>query len=83
MDAENFFVPSFLRAIKENTEANFRSIMAEPCKGVYTFEMLQPQFCKKLMSEVSHFFPLLYFHAYISFYLFYISVLCSYKILIA
>ncbi|XP_028185813.1 uncharacterized PKHD-type hydroxylase At1g22950-like isoform X1 [Glycine soja] len=55
MDAENFFVPSFLRAIKENTEANFRSIMAEPCKGVYTFEMLQPQFCKKLMSEVDHF----------------------------
>ena len=59
MDAESFFVPSFLRAIKENTEASFRSIMAEPCKGVYTFEMLQPQFCKKLMSEVSHFFPFL------------------------
>ncbi|RZB43554.1 putative PKHD-type hydroxylase [Glycine soja] len=55
MDAESFFVPSFLRAIKENTEASFRSIMAEPCKGVYTFEMLQPQFCKKLMSEVDHF----------------------------
>ncbi|CAJ1977462.1 unnamed protein product [Sphenostylis stenocarpa] len=55
MDAENFFTPSFLRAIKENTEASFRSIMAEPRKGIYTFEMLQPQFCKKLMSEVDSF----------------------------
>jgi len=61
MDAENFFRPSFLRAIKENTEASFRSIMAEPSTGIYTFEMLQPQFCKKLMSEVSHFFPFLSF----------------------
>ncbi|WVY98873.1 hypothetical protein V8G54_031024 [Vigna mungo] len=55
MDAENFFTPSFLRAIKENTEASFRSIMAEPSTGIYTFEMLQPQFCKKLMSEVDSF----------------------------
>ncbi|XP_068491604.1 2-oxoglutarate and iron-dependent oxygenase domain-containing protein CP2-like isoform X2 [Phaseolus vulgaris] len=55
MDAENFFRPSFLRAIKENTEASFRSIMAEPSAGIYTFEMLQPQFCKKLMSEVDNF----------------------------
>ncbi|XP_047158154.1 2-oxoglutarate and iron-dependent oxygenase domain-containing protein CP2-like [Vigna umbellata] len=55
MDAENFFTPSFLRAIKENTEASFRSIMAEPSAGIYTFEMLQPQFCKKLMSEVDSF----------------------------
>ncbi|KAK7390904.1 hypothetical protein VNO78_19094 [Psophocarpus tetragonolobus] len=55
MDAEKFFTPSFLRAIKENTEASFRSIMAEPCKGIYTFEMLQPQFCEMLVSEVDNF----------------------------
>ncbi|KAK7343438.1 hypothetical protein VNO77_12185 [Canavalia gladiata] len=55
MDAENFFSPSFLRAIKENTEASFKSIMAEPCGGIYTFEMLQPQFCEMLVSEVEHF----------------------------
>ncbi|XP_027365876.1 uncharacterized PKHD-type hydroxylase At1g22950-like [Abrus precatorius] len=55
MDAEKFFTPSFIRAIKENTEASFRSIMAEPSRGIYTFEMLQPQFCELLVSEVEHF----------------------------
>jgi len=76
MNAENFFTPSFLRAIKENTEASFRSIMAEPSTGIYTFEMLQPQFCKKLMSEVSHFFPFLSFSCYIILSI-YVSVSCS------
>lgn len=55
MDAEKFFTPSFLRAVEENSEASFRSIMAEPRKGLYTFEMLQPQFCEMLMSEVDNF----------------------------
>ncbi|XP_027364776.1 uncharacterized PKHD-type hydroxylase At1g22950-like [Abrus precatorius] len=55
MDAEKFFTPSFLRAIKENTEASFGSIMAEPSRGIYTFEMLQLQFCELLVSEVEHF----------------------------
>ncbi|XP_020232763.2 uncharacterized PKHD-type hydroxylase At1g22950 [Cajanus cajan] len=55
MDAENFFTPSFLRAIQENTEAAFKSIMHQPCKGIYTFNMLQPLFCQKLISEVIHF----------------------------
>jgi len=63
MDAEKFFTPSFLRAIKENTEESFRSIMTEPCKGIYTFEMLQPRFCEMLVSEV--YISLLCFHAYI------------------
>jgi hypothetical protein len=56
MHSENFFTPSFLRAIKANTAASFRSIMAEPSRGIYTFEMLQPQFCEMLVSEVSHSF---------------------------
>ncbi|KAK7280409.1 hypothetical protein RJT34_25473 [Clitoria ternatea] len=55
LHAENFFTPSFLQAIEENTESSFKSIMAEPSKGLYTFEMLQPQFCEMLMSEVDHF----------------------------
>lgn len=55
MHSEHFLAPSFLRAINENTEASFRSIMAEPSRGVYTFEMLQPQFCEMLVSEVDHF----------------------------
>ncbi|KAG5240431.1 hypothetical protein OIU76_023307 [Salix suchowensis] len=52
MNAANFFVPSFLKAISENSEESFRSIMAEPTAGVYTFEMFQPKFCEMLMAEV-------------------------------
>ncbi|XP_021896169.1 uncharacterized PKHD-type hydroxylase At1g22950-like [Carica papaya] len=55
MNAESFFVPSFLRAIKENTEESFRSIMAEQTPGIFTFEMLQPKFCRLLLSEVENF----------------------------
>ena len=35
-----FFVPSFVKAIGENTEESLRSIMNEPSQGLYTFEML-------------------------------------------
>lgn len=52
MHAANFFVPSFLKAINENSEESFRRIMSEPSPGIYKFEMLQPQFCEKLLSEV-------------------------------
>lgn len=52
MNAANFFVPSFLKAISENSEESFRSIMMEPTPGVYTFEMFQPKFCEMLMAEV-------------------------------
>ncbi|GMP59055.1 hypothetical protein CsSME_00022491 [Camellia sinensis var. sinensis] len=55
MHAANFFVPSFLKAVNENTEESFRSIMREPSQGVFTFEMLQPRFCELLMSEVENF----------------------------
>ncbi|KAK6267475.1 hypothetical protein QUC31_011635 [Theobroma cacao] len=55
MHASNFFVPSFLKAINENKEESFRSIMAEPALGVFTFEMLQPHFCELLLSEVENF----------------------------
>lgn len=55
MHATDFFVPSFLKAITENSEESFRSIMTEPSAGVYTFEMLQPCFCQLLLSEVENF----------------------------
>ncbi|PPD73458.1 hypothetical protein GOBAR_DD29616 [Gossypium barbadense] len=55
MHASNFFAPSFLKAINENKEESFRSIMAEPTQGVFTFEMLQPHFCELLLSEVENF----------------------------
>lgn len=55
MNAVNFFSPAFLKAIKDNTEESFRSIMSEPVPGVYSFEMLQPNFCEMLISEVEHF----------------------------
>ncbi|KAK2981985.1 hypothetical protein RJ640_007577 [Escallonia rubra] len=55
MQAANFFVPSFLKAINDNAEESFRSIMSEPSPGVFTFEMLQPRFCEMLLAEVENF----------------------------
>ncbi|KAF8022548.1 hypothetical protein BT93_F0153 [Corymbia citriodora subsp. variegata] len=55
MHPSAFFVPTFLKAINDNTEESFRNIMSEPSPGVFTFEMFQPQFCKLLLSEVEHF----------------------------
>ncbi|KAK9115067.1 hypothetical protein Syun_021864 [Stephania yunnanensis] len=55
MHPTSFFVPSFLKAVTANTEESFRSIIAEPSPGVYTFEMLQPHFCELLLSEVENF----------------------------
>ncbi|XP_072972641.1 2-oxoglutarate and iron-dependent oxygenase domain-containing protein CP2-like isoform X2 [Typha angustifolia] len=50
-----FFIPSFIKAINDNTEDSFRSIMSEPSPGVYTFAMLQPSFCDMLLDEVENF----------------------------
>ena len=52
MQAEEFFVPSFLNAISEGTEDSLRSVINEPTPGIFTFEMLQPRFCELLVSEV-------------------------------
>lgn len=52
MHAASFFVPSFLRALKDNTEESFRSIITEPSPGIYVFEMLQSRACAMLLSEV-------------------------------
>ncbi|XP_065881519.1 2-oxoglutarate and iron-dependent oxygenase domain-containing protein CP2-like [Euphorbia lathyris] len=55
INAANFFVPSFLKAINESTEQSIRSIVVEPTPGVFLFEMLQPNFCEMLMAEVENF----------------------------
>ncbi|OWM68035.1 hypothetical protein CDL15_Pgr017603 [Punica granatum] len=55
MHAASFFAPSFLKAIRENTEESFRSIVSEPSPGILVFEMLQPRFCEMLLSEVDNF----------------------------
>ncbi|KAF3626162.1 putative dehydration-responsive element-binding protein 2A-like [Capsicum annuum] len=55
MKATNFFVPSFIKAISENSVESFRKIICEPYPGVLSFEMLQPRFCEMLLEEVENF----------------------------
>ncbi|KAL9375005.1 hypothetical protein POPTR_015G043100v4 [Populus trichocarpa] len=55
MHPVTFFVPSFMKAINDNTEDSLRSIISEPSPGVLTFEMLQPRFCELLVAEVENF----------------------------
>ncbi|KAL2920475.1 hypothetical protein RDABS01_011966 [Bienertia sinuspersici] len=54
MHATDFFDSSFLKAIHENTEESFRSIMSEPAPGIFTFKMLRPEFCDWLLKEVEN-----------------------------
>ncbi|KNA17823.1 hypothetical protein SOVF_076420 [Spinacia oleracea] len=54
MHATAFFLPGFIKAIHENTEESFRSIMSEPAPGIFTFEILQPDFCEALVKEVEN-----------------------------
>ncbi|KAL9372395.1 hypothetical protein Peur_034639 [Populus x canadensis] len=53
MHPVTFFVPSFMKAINDNTEESLRSIISEASPGVLTFEMLQPRFCELLVAEVN------------------------------
>ncbi|KAI4374485.1 hypothetical protein MLD38_012473 [Melastoma candidum] len=50
-----FFTPAFLKAIGDNSEEGYRSIMSEPSPGIFTFEIFQPRFCELLLSEVENF----------------------------
>jgi hypothetical protein len=56
LNPTTFFVPTFLKAISDNTEQSFRSILTEPSPGIYVFQMLQPDFCELLLSEVLYHF---------------------------
>ncbi|RLN23196.1 putative PKHD-type hydroxylase [Panicum miliaceum] len=55
MHPSAFFLPTFLEAVRSNSEESFRSIMTEPIPGVYSFAMLQPTFCEMLLEEVENF----------------------------
>ncbi|CAL5186621.1 unnamed protein product [Lathyrus oleraceus] len=50
-----FFVPTFLKAISDNTEQSFRSIISEPSPDILVFQMFQPDFCELLLSEIENF----------------------------
>ncbi|KAG7532887.1 Prolyl 4-hydroxylase alpha subunit [Arabidopsis thaliana x Arabidopsis arenosa] len=55
LDPESFLLPTFRKAISENTEESFRRIISEPFPGVFVFEMFQPDFFEKLLAEVENF----------------------------
>ena len=52
LDPERFFVNSFLDAVKDGTEGALRRILTEHSPGVFTFNMLKPSFCAKMLEEV-------------------------------
>jgi len=52
---ETYFVPSFVEAIKAGTPTALSSILYKQSEGIYTFNMLTPQYCKELLEEVDHF----------------------------
>lgn len=51
-DPDRFFVNSFLEAVKDGSEAALRRILIEHSPGVFTFSMLKPSFCAKMLEEV-------------------------------
>ena len=52
LDPEKFFVKTFIDATKNGTLESIKSIMTEPSPGIYTFNMLLPSICSKLLDEV-------------------------------
>ena len=50
----SWFAPSFARAFGEGggSDAALREIVTEVAAGVYTFDMLSPTFCAKLLEEL-------------------------------
>ncbi|RZB92578.1 putative PKHD-type hydroxylase isoform B [Glycine soja] len=55
VDPATFFVPTFLRAINDNTEQSIRSIVSEPSPGIFIFDIFQTHFCELLLSEIENF----------------------------
>lgn len=52
LDPASFFVPSFLNAVSNTSEENFKSVIARVAPGIYTFDMFKPEFCQMLIAEV-------------------------------
>ncbi len=49
---EDIFVPSFVEAIGSNTTNSLHNILTEEFPGIYSFEMLQSDFCQQLLDEI-------------------------------
>ena len=60
LDPASFFVPSFLDAVSNTSEENFKSIIVRAAPGIYTFDMFKPQFCQMLIAEVYENFEFFY-----------------------
>jgi len=52
---EEFFVPSFLGAVKSGNESNMRNILEEVAPHVYAFQMFTPDFCRQMIEEIENF----------------------------
>ncbi|EFJ08531.1 hypothetical protein SELMODRAFT_131662 [Selaginella moellendorffii] len=55
LDPDQIFVEPFRKAVENGSEAALREILTEHSPGVFTFTMLQPGFCSKVLEEVAHF----------------------------
>lgn len=66
LDPERFFVSSFLDAVKDGSEVALRRILTEHSPGVFTFNMLKPSFCAKMLEEVCTRLVLLLLLLYVS-----------------
>ncbi|CAI9260742.1 unnamed protein product [Lactuca saligna] len=55
----SFFVPSFINAFMANDDVSrnqsIRNLMSELVTGVFTFDMLHPDFCAKMLAEVENY----------------------------
>ncbi len=52
---DNIFVPSFMQALQINTPEAFQQILHEEHPGIYSFDILKPDFCKQLFEEIMWF----------------------------
>ena len=52
---ENIFVASFLEALQVNTPEALQQILHEERPGIYSFDILKPEFCNQLLEEVMWF----------------------------
>jgi hypothetical protein len=52
---ENIFAASFLHAIELNTREALQQILYEEYPGIYSFDILKPDFCNQLLEEVMWF----------------------------
>jgi hypothetical protein len=49
---DNIFVPSFLQVLQVNTPEVLQQILREEHPGIYSFDILKPDFCNQLLEEV-------------------------------